>query len=194
MALIMDVKTLQLRLRSIEAHTQTPVFSLSQARIIFPEGSDQNLMNSLQRHSKAGFLRKVCTGVWLNSLSAYQAKGNVLHQVATLLRPSDFNYVSLESVLSESSVISQQLQGYLTVMTTGRRRVYKTSLGTIEFTHTKRDPRSLLRDTTQPADSSLRRATIARAFTDLKRVGRNVEMVDNLELRRSISQEEADVA
>ena len=142
----MDLKTLQARLADLETHTKTPVFSLAQARMLFPEDSDQVLRNSLGRHTRAGYLEKVTTGIWLNKFSAHKSAA-VLPMVAALLRPYDFNYVSLETVLSEESIISQQMFGYLTVMTTGKKKTYKTPYGTIEFTTTKRDPKALLQET-----------------------------------------------
>lgn len=182
----MDLLTLHQRLNEIERLTESAVFSLAQARVMFPEESDQVLLNSLGRHTRSGVLRKVATGIWLNTGSNFLSRGNLLHQVAVLLRPADFNYLSLESVLSEHSVISQQMLGYLTVMTTGAKRTYKTSLGTIEFTLTKRDPRQLLAETLPVTNSPLRRATVARAWADLKRVGRNIEMVDQDELELAL--------
>jgi len=187
---IMDVRTLQARLADLEKLTKSPVFSLAQARMLFPEDSDQVLRNSLGRHVKAGSLEKVVTGVWFNPLSAYKT-APVLPMVAALLRPFDFNYLSLETVLSEESVISQQMFGYLTVMTTGKKKTYKTPYGTIEFTNTKRDPKSLLQETVQIPGMPLRRATIKRAWGDLKRVGRNVGMVDHEELQQALAAEES---
>lgn len=182
----MDLKALQAKLADLETHTKTPVFSLAQARMLFPEDSDQVLRNSLGRHTRAGYLEKVTTGIWLNKFSAHKT-APVLPMVAALLRPYDFNYVSLETVLSEESIISQQMFGYLTVMTTGKKKTYKTPYGTIEFTTTKRDPKALLQETTRVPGSPLRRATVKRAWGDLKHVRRNLGMVDQEELAQALA-------
>jgi hypothetical protein len=181
----MNLKTLQTRLADLESKTKTPVFSLAQARVVFPEDKDQVLRNSLGRHTRAGYLEKVTTGIWFNRFSAYRSVP-VLPMVVALLRPYDFNYVSLETILSEESIISQQMFGYLTVMTTGKKNTFRTPYGTIEFITTRRDPRELLRDTIPMSGLPLRRATIRRAWGDLKRVGRNVGMVDKEALDQAL--------
>jgi len=52
--------------------------------------------------------------------------------------------------LSEYGVISQIPLDRLTVMTTGRKGIYKTIYGTIEFTHTKRSVENILDQNDRP--------------------------------------------
>ncbi len=80
-------------------------------------------------------------------------------------------------VLSEYGAISQVPIDRLTVMTTGRRGTYTTPYGTIEFTHTSRGLPDILvgsREVGRP----LRLATPQTAWRDLKRVGRNIHIMD----------------
>src|SRR5690606_10369240 len=97
-------------------------------------------------------------------------------------RYGEYNYISLESMLSEYGAISQIPVDRLTVMTTGRKGVYKTLYGVIEFTHTKRSVEDILQSTRVIADKPLRIATPETAWRDLKRVGRNKTLVNIMSL------------
>jgi hypothetical protein len=81
-------------------------------------------------------------------------------------------------MLSEYGEISQIPIDRLTVMTTGRRGTYKTPYGVIEFTHTKRPVSDILSHVKQVEGRPLRIADREAAWRDLKRVGRNVRMVN----------------
>ncbi|MCL6272220.1 hypothetical protein M3P05_20060 [Sansalvadorimonas sp. 2012CJ34-2] len=65
----------------------------------------------------------------------------------------------------------------LTIMTTGRKGEYKTPFGTLEFTHTKRSVGDIL-DSFVDRDRPLKIATKQAAIRDLKRVGRNLHLLD----------------
>lgn len=67
-------------------------------------------------------------------------------------------------------------------MTTGANGVYDTPYGTIEFTHTKRRPAEIIQRTVAVKGRPLRLATKAAAVKDLVRAGRNVNMIDMMEL------------
>lgn len=69
----------------------------------------------------------------------------------------------------------------LTLMTTGRRGEYSTPFGVIEFTHTARSVLDVL-DGTLDFGRPLRIATRRTAYRDLKRVGRNLHLVDQIAL------------
>jgi hypothetical protein len=66
----------------------------------------------------------------------------------------------------------------ITVMTTGRSGTFKTPFGVIEFTHTKRDPASIAKSTFKPNGVPIRMANKHVAVRDLKRIGRNINMID----------------
>ena len=102
----------------------------------------------------------------------------VLKASAKAVRSGKYSYISLETSLSEYGIINQMTLGYLTVMTTGRSQKYTTPHGIIEFTHTSRSEFEIIRSTYWQAGRSLRVANPETAFEDLRRVGRNVHMVD----------------
>jgi hypothetical protein len=86
--------------------------------------------------------------------------------------------VSLESAMSEYGAISQIPIDRVTVMTTGRKGIYETPYGVIEFTHTRRPVADILEHIHRVEGRPLRVASKAAAWRDLKRVGRNTALVD----------------
>ena len=64
-------------------------------------------------------------------------------------------------------------------MTTGREGLYHTPYGTIEFTHTGRKLADILSGLLSIPGRPLRIATQEAALRDLRRVGRNIKMVNN---------------
>lgn len=112
---------------------------------------------------------------------AHSCDSHTIEHVARTLRRGEYSYLSLESALSEYGVISQIPVNRLTVMTTGRKGMYETPVGTIEFVHTKRKPTEILAGVVD-VNRPLRLATAQTAWRDLKRVGRNTHLVNEGEL------------
>ena len=102
------------------------------------------------------------------------------------LRPREISYVSLESKLSEAGAISQ-LPTVLTCMTTGSPGRFDTPWGAIEFTHTDRD--IAFGTDVHTRDDGLVEATVARSARDLRRVGRNLGLIDAETLAEAIAEE-----
>lgn len=165
------------------------VFNLSDLRKMFRDDSGKTFSEGLGRLVKNGLLERVARGVYVNPLSSIP-RADLLERIAVTLRRGEYNYVSLESALSQYGVISQVPLGYLTVMTTGRKGLYRTAHGTIEFTHTERPATDIL-DSMRPTGRPLRMATPAAALRDLRRVGRNLHLVDADEAQAAL-QEESD--
>ncbi len=153
------------------------VFNHGDLRKLFPEDKPKAFSEGLARLVKAGLLIHACRGVYVNPY-ALSKDAWILEQIAKSLRRGEFNYVSLESMLGEYGGISQLLIDRLTVMTTGREGLYHTPYGTIEFTHTRRSTADILENIRIVPKRPLRIATKAAAWRDLKRVGRNINMVD----------------
>ena len=152
------------------------VFTRADLAKIFHDDTPRALKAGLQRLVDEGILVRPARGIYVYTLH----HGNTSHtaeHVARALRRGNYNYISLESALSEYGIISQIPVDRLTVMTTGRKGEYPTPFGTIEFTHTKRAPTDILPGT-QDVGRPLKLATPAAAWRDLKRVGRNTHLVD----------------
>ncbi|MGH8242170.1 MAG: type IV toxin-antitoxin system AbiEi family antitoxin [Steroidobacteraceae bacterium] len=153
------------------------VFTRRELAKLFPRDNTKAFAEGLSRLVRVGLLVRACRGVYVNP-GAHSLDSRVIERIARALRPGAYNYVSLESLLSESGAISQIPLDRLTVMTTGRKGVYETPYGVIEFTHTKRPVADVLNGIRQVEGRPLRIATPSVAWRDLKRVGRNVQMVD----------------
>lgn len=153
------------------------VFALSDLRKVFNDDNEATLRDGIKRLLKDRILTRACRGVFVYNV-ARSKNSNVLEQIARTLRRGQYNYVSLESALSEYGAISQVPIDRLTVMTTGRAGEFKTPFGTIEFTHTKRGINAILEHSIE-VGRPLRLATLSAAFRDLKQVGRNLHLVDS---------------
>ena len=88
----------------------------------------------------------------------------------------EFNYLSLESVLAEEGMISQ-MPFVMTFVTTGRSGKIDTAFGTIEFRKTSRDWRILREQVKYDEQRGIYVATAERALADLRRSGRNMDLV-----------------
>jgi hypothetical protein len=95
--------------------------------------------------------------------------------------------VSLETKLSEAGVISQ-ITTALTCMTTGSRGRFETPWGAIEFTHTDRTIE--IGTDVVVHDDGMLEATVRTAVRDLRRVGRNLDLIDHEILAETITEEE----
>ena len=164
-------------IRALMHHETTgpPVYTRKDLAKIFRE-DDMNALNAcLNRLVRSQVLQRAVNGVYVNALSPKRG-ADTLEHIARAMRRGHHSYVSLESALSEYGAISQ-IPMRLTVMTTGRRGEYPTPFGVIEFTHTARSVPDVI-DGTVDAGRPLRLATRQTAYRDLKRVGRNLELVD----------------
>ena len=157
------------------------VFTKHDLRKLFRSCKDKAFDIGLSRLVNYGILKRACRGVYVIP-EAESFDGYTIEHIAIALRPGHYNYVSLESILSEYGVISQIMIDRITIMTTGRRGTYHTPYGTIEFTHTKRSVIDILNNTLVHPRRPLRIARKSAAVRDLRRVGRNTEMIDEEEL------------
>lgn len=158
------------------------VFTRRDLARLFPEDSPRALNKGIARLVARGLLERACRGVYINPLARHK-DSHLLERVAVAMRRGEYNYLSLESALSEHGAISQIPLDRLTVMTTGRKGEYRTPYGVIELTHTARPAQDILANTVVVPERPLRVATPETAWRDLKRVGRNLALVDREALR-----------
>lgn len=166
------------------------IYSRADLEKLFRE-EEKTFEKSLQRLVDAGVLERAAKGVYLDPDGLAGLKGRVLEAIAAVLRRGETSYISLESALSEYGAISQIPVSRLTVMTTGAAGEIETRFGTIEFTHTKRRAAAITRRVLVHPDRPLPMATPQAAWSDLKRVGRNLKMVDQAELSAIIGADSA---
>jgi hypothetical protein len=139
----------------------------------------------MKRLADRRVLVRAARGVYVNP-RARSMPNDVRGGLIRFLRPREVTYVSLESKLSEAGAISQ-VTTVLTCMTTGSPGRFDTPWGTIEFTHTDR-PIALGTDV-HARDDGVLEATVERSARDLRRVGRNTDLIDEQTLAEAICEE-----
>ncbi|BDD87681.1 type IV toxin-antitoxin system AbiEi family antitoxin [Desulfofustis limnaeus] len=167
--------TAQLRTFADENHY---LFSLNDLRSLFPSLEHNACKALLARSVRSGLLMRVCQGVYLYPFVSYP-KGLVLFHTAAKFRPQHFNYLSLETVLSDVGIISQMPTHWITVMSSGRSSVVRCGdFGTIEYIHTKKKPANLIGQLQYDSRCRLWRASPSLALRDLQTTKRNTDLVD----------------
>lgn len=132
----------------------------------------------LSRAVKAGLLHRICKGVYLYPVRDYPM-GDLLYHAAARLRATEFNYLSLESVLSDEGVISQIPMNWISLMSSGRSHIVNCGdYGHIEFIHTAQRPDDVARELTYDARRHLWRASVRQALRDMKATRRSLELVN----------------
>jgi hypothetical protein len=104
---------------------------------------------------------------------------HLLFHTAARLRAGEFNYISLETILSDAGVISQIPMNWITLMTSGRSHVVDCGeRGHIEFVHTAQRPGEVAHELTYDPDRRLWRASVRQALRDMKATRRSMELAD----------------
>ncbi|HEK2748785.1 TPA: hypothetical protein SMT72_000723 [Proteus mirabilis] len=155
------------------------IFLTKDLKMLFPDESPKTLQKSVDRLIAHDVLRRASKGVYIytqGSLGPYP-----LERLAENIRRGHYNYISLESALSQYGVISQIPIDRLTIMSTGRSGEFVTPWGVIEVTHTAKKPLEIL-NTTVEGRGPLRIATKETAIKDLMKVGRNTHLIQREEL------------
>lgn len=154
------------------------LFRAKDLRVLFLDLSDSAFKVLLSRAAKTGLLTRVCRGVYLFK-QAMLVDGLLLFHVAALLRGGAFNYISLETVLSEVGVISQIPMNWISVMSSGRSSIIKCGeFGTIEFVHTNQKPAKLAKQLSYDRRYGFWRASVKLAIRDMKATHRSCDLID----------------
>ena len=165
------------------------VYSVGELREIFRDRSPRAFEDGLRRLVGRGVLQRAARGIYVYTLSQ-RPNGYLLEEIAVCKRRGKVNYVSLESALCECGAISQVMVDRITVMTTGRSAEVTTPWGVIEFTHTARSAPVIHESTIHMEGRPLRIARLETALRDLRRVGRNLDMVDMDEYRDILDEQQ----
>lgn len=154
------------------------LFSSSDLRGALPGQSDGAFRTLLSRAESAGLLQRICRGIYLFPGVDYPA-GLVLYHAAALLRIDYFNYISLETALSDAGVISQLPFSWITLMSSGRSHLVKCGeFGTIEFVHTQKTPDRLSDQLVYDERCHLWRASVSLAMKDMQATRRSLDLVN----------------
>ena len=163
---------------SDNANNKHYLFTSSDLRSLCPDLSDSAFKTLLSRTVSSKLLTRVCRGIYFFK-KALPPDGLLLFHTAALIRADEFNYISLETVLSDAGVISQIPINRISIMSSGRSGVINCGdFGTIEFVHTNQKPAELIEQLTYDHRSGLWRANVALALRDMKATHRNCDLID----------------
>ena len=163
---------------SENASNEHYLFTTQQLRALFCELPDSTFRTLLSRAVQSQLLARLCRGLYLYK-KAMLADGLLLFHAAALLRAECFNYISLETVLSDAGVISQIPINTISIMSSGRTNtIVCADFGAIEFIHTKQKPAKLMKQLTYDHRCGLWRASVALALRDMKVTHRNCDLID----------------
>lgn len=159
------------------ANTEHCLFTPSDLRALVPELSIAAFKTLLSRVVQKGYLERVCRGLYFYKQTA--PTGLLLFHAAARLRASSFNYVSLETTLSEAGVISQVPMQWISLMSSGRSNTIRCGRwGTIEFIHTRQQPEDLVKDLHYDSSCKLWKASVNLALRDMRATHRNLDLID----------------
>lgn len=171
------IETLQNTLEILPAQPEGHFFTLTDLRAALPELSSGAFKTLLSRATKKHLLNRVCRGLYADANN--KPTGLELYHIAARLRAHAFNYISLETALSDAGVISQIPLQWITLMSSGRSQIIDCGdIGHIEFIHTKKKPEDLLGQLYYDNRHRLWRATVKLALEDMKHTQRNLDLID----------------
>lgn len=154
------------------------LFLLKDFRALLPDLSDSAFKTLLSRAVGQKYLIRVCRGLYLYR-NAMPLDGLLLFHAAALLRAEAFNYISLETALSDVGVISQVPMQWITIMSSGCSAIISCGeFGTIEFVHTSQKPTDIMNELSYDTRCGLWRASVALAIRDMKATRRNTDLID----------------
>jgi predicted transcriptional regulator of viral defense system len=160
------------------ANNQHYLFTSKDLRFLLPELSEGAFKTLLSRAVSGGVLVRLCRGLYLYP-EAEPQDGLLLYHTAAIIRANSFNYISLETALSDVGVISQVPLNWATLMSSGRSATISCgNYGKIEFVHTSQKPADLTEHLTYDARCGLWRAHVSLALRDMKATHRNCDLID----------------
>ena len=175
--MMQPLQQLGVALRAL-ADSEYYLFTQSDLSSLFPQHNPATLAVLLSRAVHSGVLQRVCRGIYVYP-DAYTNHGLLLYHAAARLRACEFNYISLESALSDAGVISQLPLNWITLMSSGRNRIVDCGTwGHIEFIHTRRAAAAVAPLLTWDTRCHLWRASVSLALQDMKYTRRNTDLID----------------
>jgi predicted transcriptional regulator of viral defense system len=168
------------------ASAQRYIFAPHDLRSLVSELSDSAFRTLLSRAVSQGYLSRPCRGIYLYE-PALQNDGLILYRIAARLRVNDFNYISLETALSDTGVISQIPLGRIMVMSSGRSNIISCGrFGEIEFIHTSRTATELARQLHYDSRCGMWRASTELALRDMTVTHRSTALINEEFVNESI--------
>jgi len=160
------------------ADSEHYLFSMRDLQAILPDKNSTSFRALIGRAEKNGLLKRVCRGLYLYPKVDFPA-GLILYHAAARLRADEFNYISLETALSDAGIISQIPMNWITLMSSGRSYIVDCgSFGHIEFVHTKKNLDKVATELKYDPVCRLWRASASLALRDMALTRRNTDLID----------------
>ena len=154
------------------------LFSLHDLRALYPNLSNSTFKALISRAASAGYLDRLCRGIYLYR-RAMNYDGLMLFHIAAHLRANELNYISLETALSDAGIISQIPMNWISIMSSGRSNIISCGeFGTIEFVHTNQKPNDIMYQLSYDKNCGLWRANVSLALRDMQTTHRNCDLID----------------
>ncbi len=154
------------------------LFTLHDLRPLCPALSESAFKTLLSRAVKQRVLERICRGLYAYNSHGH-SNGLLLFHAAAYIRSGEFNYISLETALSDAGIISQIPHSHITIMSTGRsNKILCGNYGTIEFIHTSRKPAEIFDRLIYDGSHRLWRASPKLAFEDMKKTHRDCSLIN----------------
>jgi len=171
------IMTLQNGLNKIPERNRK-VFALTDLEALLPKHNEGAFKSVITRLERREGLVRICRGIYVAPDCALRGS-ELLGHVAARLRAGQFNYLSLETILSDAGVISQIPVNRIMLMSSGRSSViYCGDYGSIEFVHTRKKAGELAAELSYDARFQLWRASISLALRDMKDTRRDTGLMD----------------
>jgi hypothetical protein len=161
------------------ANSSRYLFVAKDIQALFPDMRQGALKALLSRAVAAGYIMRVCRGLYAYKPEKF-SRGLLLFHAAAYLRAGDFNYISLETALSDMGVISQIPMNYISIMSSGRsNQIDCGKFGRIDFVHTDQKPADLVDQLVYDPKCRMWRAHVGLAIRDMKKTRRTtINLVD----------------
>ncbi len=154
------------------------LFTSHDLRALLPHLSNAAFKTLLSRAVKEGYLVHFCRGLYLYEPVA-PTSGLLLFHAAARIRANSFNYISLETVLSDAGVISQIPINTVSIMSSGRSNIISCGrFGRIDFVHTQQSANELIEQVLYDARCKLWRAKVPLALRDMRATHRNLDLIN----------------
>ena len=175
-----NIRTVEQKLLQL-SNESTYLYSTADLRTLLPDLSEGAFKSLIHRLCKGGSLQRLVKDIFLYP-GVPIPQGEVLFHVASKMRDTHFNYLSLETVLSRAGIISQIPVQWITLMSSGRTHtIVVKGFGTIEYVHTKKKPSHVMDDLHYDYSQRLWVASTPLALQDMKHTHRNMELVNQHE-------------
>lgn len=158
------------------------IHTSSELAAMLCQQNDAAFRKFLSDCAKKNVISRVANGIYESTITP--VRDDAIFKIAKKIRLNDFSYISLESVLLRTGdILKTELRANtadLTLMTTGRSGVFKTSYGVIEFIHTKKSTQRLLCSMKHDEKTDMYVANRILAISDLRDCNRCGLLLEHL--------------